>query len=84
MMKAALLLLVVLAVALGSANAQTALGSWQTGRSTFYQGIDGGNCGFGGISSTQFPFRYIAGTYSSLFIYLFFSFMVELSYRIYI
>jgi hypothetical protein len=59
----ALLLVVVLAVALGSANAQTPLGSWQTGRSTFYQGIDGGNCGFGGISSTQFPFRYIAGTY---------------------
>lgn len=60
MQTTALLLVVVLAVALGSANAQTPLGSWQTGRSTFYQGIDGGNCGFGGISSTQFPFRYIA------------------------
>jgi len=70
------LLLVVLAVALGAANAQTALGSWQTGRSTFYQGIDGGNCGFGGISSTQFPFRYIAGTpYTYLFIYLFMLFL---------
>ncbi len=75
------LLLVVLAVALGSANAQTALGSWQTGRSTFYQGIDGGNCGFGGISSTQFPFRYIAGTpihsyYLLLFLFLIYGLVI--------
>ena len=82
MMKA--LLLVVLAVALGYANAQTALGSWQTGRSTFYQGIDGGNCGFGGISSTQFPFRYIAGTPYTflLFIYLCYFFFSFISYLI--
>jgi hypothetical protein len=52
----------ILAVALSPASAQTALGSWQTGRSTFYDGIDGGNCMFGGISSTLFPWRYIAGT----------------------
>lgn len=63
-MKIGLLVVVLLAVALiGCAKAQSPLGSWQSGRSTFYQGIDGGNCGFGGIASTQFPFRHIAGTF---------------------
>jgi hypothetical protein len=44
------------------AHGQTALGSWKTGRSTFYTDIDQGNCGFGALSSTKFPYRYIAGT----------------------
>jgi hypothetical protein len=53
---------IFLAAGIGGANAQTPLGEWQTGRSTFYDGIDAGNCGFETISSTQFPFRFVAGT----------------------
>jgi len=34
--------------------------TWQPGRSTFYQGIDNGNCGYGTISSTAFPYLHIA------------------------
>ncbi len=52
------------------AHGQTALGSWQTGRSTFYTDIDQGNCGFGALSSTKFPFRYIAGTQPYISTYL--------------
>lgn len=52
------------------ARGQTALGSWQTGRSTFYTDIDQGNCGFGALSSTKFPYRYIAGTQPHISTYL--------------
>ena len=52
------------------AHGQTALGSWQTGRSAFYTDIDQGNCGFGALSSTKFPFRYIAGTQPYISTYL--------------
>jgi hypothetical protein len=60
-----LLASVLVAFAALGANGQTALGSWQTGRSTFYGDIDDGNCGFGPIASTAFPHRYIAGTHMS-------------------
>jgi hypothetical protein len=51
-----------LLAAYGQATATTPLGDWQTGRSTFYDGIDGGNCGFETIPSSGFPYRNVAGT----------------------
>jgi hypothetical protein len=61
----ALLLVAVVAFVVGS-QAQTPLGDWQYGRSTWYQGIDNGNCGFSSISAASFPWRHVAGISSPL------------------
>lgn len=53
---------------LAVASAQTPLGAWQDGRSTYYSGIDGGNCGYEGIPATSFPFRKIAGSFSPIIV----------------
>lgn len=34
--------------------------TWINGRSTYYSPIDGGNCGYGTISTTTFPYANIA------------------------
>jgi len=41
-------------------TAQIPISDWQPGRSTFYHGIDWGECSYGTISNTSFPFRHIA------------------------
>jgi hypothetical protein len=56
----------LLFLAILGTNGQTPLGSWQTGRSTFYDGIDSGNCGYGNITGGWYPFRYVAGTVEAL------------------
>jgi hypothetical protein len=58
-------LLLFLAI-LDRTSGQTPLGSWQTGRSTFYDGIDSGNCGYENITGGWYPFRYVAGTVDAL------------------
>lgn len=53
-------------IALG--NGQTATyGSWIEGRSTFYSGIDSGACSYGTISTSSFPYGYIAAVNEDFF-----------------
>jgi len=43
-----------------TSNAVIALSNWYDGRSTYYTSINDGNCGYGTINTTYFPFAHIA------------------------
>jgi hypothetical protein len=43
------------------------LGSWQNGRSTFYTTINAGNCGYGTIPTSSFPYGYIGAANTAFY-----------------
>jgi len=49
------------------ANSLTTLGDWTVGRSTYYEGIDDGACGYGNISGSSFPYRHIGAANQAYF-----------------
>ncbi|KAL6054378.1 Streptogramin lyase [Balamuthia mandrillaris] len=54
------IVVVLLVVLCAAVHAVDPLGEWRPGRATYYNGIDGGNCGFGAVPTDSYPNGHIA------------------------